>query len=51
MPIIDSQVHVYAANTPDRPWHSTPNWPDHVNGDEMVAAMDAAFCLRLMVKE
>ncbi|MBL4719915.1 MAG: amidohydrolase [Alphaproteobacteria bacterium] len=41
MPIIDSQVHVYAANTPDRPWHSTPNWPDHVNGDEMVAAMDA----------
>ncbi len=41
MPIIDSQVHVYAANTPDRPWHSVPNWPDHVNGDEMVAAMDA----------
>ena len=41
MPVIDSQVHVYAANTPDRPWHSTPNWPDHVTGDEMVAAMDA----------
>jgi predicted TIM-barrel fold metal-dependent hydrolase len=41
MPIIDSQVHVYAANTPDRPWHSVPNWPDHVTGDEMVAAMDA----------
>ncbi len=39
MPIIDSQVHVYEANTPKRPWHSVPNWPDHVTGDEMVAAM------------
>ena len=29
MPIIDSQVHVYEANTPKRPWHSV-NWPDHV---------------------
>jgi len=27
-------------NTPKRPWHSVPNWPDHVTGDEMVAAMD-----------
>jgi L-fuconolactonase len=41
VPIIDSQVHVYAANTPERPWHSVPNWPDHVTGDEMVSAMDA----------
>ena len=40
MPIVDSQVHVYEANTPKRPWHSVPNWPDHVTGDEMVAAMD-----------
>lgn len=40
MPIIDSQVHVYAANSPDRPWHTVPNWPDHVTGDEMVQAMD-----------
>lgn len=40
MPIIDSQVHAYEANTPKRPWHSVPNWPDHVTGDEMVAAMD-----------
>ena len=36
----DSQVHAYEANTPKRPWHSVPNWPDHVTGDEMVAAMD-----------
>src|SRR5437016_6355757 len=40
MAIIDSQVHSYDANTPKRPWHSVPNWPDHVTGDEMVAAMD-----------
>ncbi|MCB1742682.1 MAG: amidohydrolase [Gammaproteobacteria bacterium] len=40
MPIIDSQVHAYEANTAQRPWHSVPNWPDHVTGDEMVAAMD-----------
>jgi hypothetical protein len=40
MMIIDSQVHAYEANTPKRPWHSVPNWPDHVTGDEMVAAMD-----------
>src|SRR4029453_625520 len=40
MTIIDSQVHAYEANTPKRPWHSVPNWPDHVTGDEMVAARD-----------
>src|SRR3979490_2324029 len=40
MLIIDSQVHAYEANTPRRPWHSVPNWPDHATGDEMVAAMD-----------
>jgi L-fuconolactonase len=40
MTIIDSQVRAYEANTPKRPWHSVPNWPDHVTGDEMVAAMD-----------
>jgi hypothetical protein len=38
MTIIDSQVHAYEANSPKRPWHSMPNWPDHVTGD--VAAMD-----------
>lgn len=40
MPIIDSQVHAYEANTPERPWATVPNWPPHVTGDEMVAAMD-----------
>jgi len=41
VPIIDSQVHAYDANTAKRPWQTIPNnWPDHVTGDEMVAAMD-----------
>ena len=40
MSIIDSQVHAYEANTPKRPWRSVPNWPEHVTGDEMIAAMD-----------
>src|SRR5690242_13500111 len=40
MTVIDAQVHAYAANTPEQPWHSVPNWPAHVTGDEMVAAMD-----------
>ena len=40
MIVIDSQVHAYEANTSKRPWHSVPNWPDHVTGDEMVSAMD-----------
>lgn len=41
MVVIDSQVHTYEANAPARPWHSVPDWPPHVTGDEMVAAMDA----------
>jgi L-fuconolactonase len=41
MPIIDSQVHAYEANTPKRPWATVPNWPPHVTGDEMVAAMES----------
>ena len=40
MAIIDSQVHVYEANTPKRPWHNAPNSAAHVTGDEMVAATD-----------
>jgi predicted TIM-barrel fold metal-dependent hydrolase len=38
--IIDSQVHAYEANTPQRPWATVPNWPPHVTGEEMLAAMD-----------
>ena len=41
MPFIDSEVHGYAANTPDHSWNNAPNWPGHVTGDEMVTTMDA----------
>ena len=47
MAIIDSQVHAYEANTPKRPWHTVPDWPDHVTGDEMVAAMCGDQCERV----
>src|ERR1051326_4554892 len=40
MPIIDSQVHAYEANTPKRPWKNMRNWPPSATGDETVAAMD-----------
>lgn len=41
MAVIDSQVHVYEANSPERPWVQTITGPEHVTGDEQVAAMDA----------
>lgn len=41
MPTIDVQVHAYEHNHPGRPWLGTLVGPDHVTGDEMVAAMDA----------
>ena len=40
-PVIDSQVHAYERNSPERPWHGTLEGPDEVTGDDMVAAMDA----------
>ncbi|HEY7579584.1 MAG TPA: amidohydrolase family protein [Acetobacteraceae bacterium] len=41
MPIIDVQVHAYERNHPGRPWAGHIAGPEHVTGDEMVAAMDA----------
>jgi L-fuconolactonase len=41
MPTIDVQVHAYERNHPGRPWVGHLAGPDHVTGDEMVAAMDA----------
>jgi predicted TIM-barrel fold metal-dependent hydrolase len=40
MPIIDAQVHAYEANHRGRPWVNDFGGPEHVTGDEMVAAMD-----------
>ena len=38
---IDSQVHAYERNSPERPWQGHLEGPDEVTGDDMVAAMDA----------
>ena len=40
-PTIDSQVHAYERNRPERPWSGSLTGPDEVTGDDMVAAMDA----------
>jgi predicted TIM-barrel fold metal-dependent hydrolase len=40
MPILDSQVHAYERNHPDRPWIGTVTGPAEVTGDQMAAAMD-----------
>ncbi len=40
-PIIDSQVHAYERDRPERPWSGFLEGPDEVTGDDMVAAMDA----------
>lgn len=41
MQTIDVQVHAYERNHPGRPWAGHLAGPEHVTGDEMVAAMDA----------
>ena len=38
---IDSQVHAYERNHPDRPWAGFLHGPAQVTGDDMVVAMDA----------
>ena len=40
-PTIDSQVHAYERNRPERPWNGFLQGPDEVTGDDMVATMDA----------
>ena len=39
-PTIDSQVHAYERDRPERPWAGTLTGPAEVTGDQMVAAMD-----------
>ncbi len=40
-PTIDSQVHAYERDRPERPWSGFLQGPAEVTGDDMVAAMDA----------
>ena len=37
---IDSQVHVYERNNPERPWMGFLEGPDEVTGDDMIEVMD-----------
>ncbi len=41
MPVIDSQVHAYERDRPERPWVGTLAGPKEATGDQMVKAMDA----------
>jgi len=40
-PTIDSQVHSYERNRPERPWSGVLQGPDEVTGDDMVEAMNS----------
>ena len=40
-PTIDSQVHAYERDRPERPWSGSLQGPAEVTGDDMVTAMDA----------
>ena len=40
MATIDSQVHAYERDHPDRPWTAVLRGPPEATGDQMVAAMD-----------
>ena len=40
-PTIDSQVHAYERDRPERPWRGFLTGPAEVTGNDMVAAMDA----------
>jgi predicted TIM-barrel fold metal-dependent hydrolase len=41
-PVIDSQIHCYERNGPERPWAGTLHGPEEVTGADMVAFMDRA---------
>ena len=52
MLIVDSQVHVWGAETPERPWpvgHAEPQKPYPVTGDMVLAAMDEAGVDRVVL--
>ena len=44
MMIVDSQVHIWAANTPERPWPARhePHKAEPITADALLREMDAA---------
>src|SRR3989337_1921915 len=53
MVIIDSQVHIWGANTPERPWpagrENQDQRPVPLGGEELLGAMDAAGVDRVVI--
>jgi predicted TIM-barrel fold metal-dependent hydrolase len=51
MLIADSQVHVWAANTPERPWtpNVKPHQPEPLGADELLLEMDKAGVDRVVI--
>ena len=56
MMIVDSQVHIWAADTPERPWppivdptQSRPHKPQPITTADMLRAMDAAGVNRALI--
>ena len=46
MLIVDAQVHIWGADTPERPWpggRSTPHLPDPLTGEQLLARMGFAL--------
>jgi predicted TIM-barrel fold metal-dependent hydrolase len=51
MLIVDSQVHIWAANTPGRPWapNVTPHQPEPLGADDLLREMDEAGVNRVVI--
>src|SRR4051812_8162444 len=51
MLIADSQVHIWAANTPERPWapNVKPHRPEALGKDELLREMDKAGVDRVVI--
>src|SRR5262245_4439107 len=52
MLVVDCQAHIWAANTPERPWreqHQKPPRPEPMSKEELLGTMDAAGVDRAII--
>ena len=51
MEIVDAQVHIWAKDTPERPWpkRNEPHRPEPLGADELLGEMDAAGVDRVII--
>src|SRR5437762_4697106 len=50
--IVDAQVHIWGANTPERPWpagRSSPHRPQPFSKDDLLQEMNAAEVARVVI--